>query len=245
MCVRAWREVADGLPAGAAKWEMQWRRGVDCQLARRLVITQAALARWDEEWHPVRRLLTWLRLIRASHVRRARGRSDTWRQAQATWREQRYYHGQPQAVQHTPRDTRATERQERRDTQPLTCNTHLARSHVMQAASSSDAPPSRQPHHEEDAAAERADVEESGSSDDDDCIILARDDDGERSAVTVTVPGHSRHDERSSGGARSRPRRRRTDKPLVLTPSAREALRQRLGGGDTRSVHARRKRGDG
>ena len=115
----------------------------------------------------------------------------------------------------------------------------------MQAASSSDAPPSRQPHHEEDAAAERADVEESGSSDDDDCIILARDDDGERSAVTVTVPGHSRHDERSSGGAWSRPRRRRTDKPLVLTPSAREALRQRLGGGDTRSVHARRKRGDG
>ena len=83
VCVRAWREVADGLPAGAARWEMLWRRGVDCQLSRRLNITQAALARWDEEWHPARRLLTWMRLVRAGSVRRARVRSSTWRETQA------------------------------------------------------------------------------------------------------------------------------------------------------------------
>ena len=278
VCMRAWREVADGLPAGAAKWEMQWRRGVDCQLARRLVITQAALARWDEEWHPVRRLLTWMRLIRASHVRRARGRSDTWRQAQTAWREQRYYHGQPQAVQHTPRDTRATERQGRRDTRQLTRHTHLARSHVMPAASSSDAPPSHQPHHEEDAAAEHGDntgvaaaprvlggappppstrcthLPHAAAGDDRTPdgggngagqAAAAEDSEVEGSGSSDDGGDSSGGVERSAPTAVSRPRRRRTDKPLVLTPSAREALRQRLGGGDTRSVHARRKRGDG
>ena len=37
VCVRAWCEVTDGLPAGAARWEMLWRRGVECQLSRRLI----------------------------------------------------------------------------------------------------------------------------------------------------------------------------------------------------------------
>ena len=40
--------------------------------------------------------------------------------------EQRYYHGQPQAVSHTTRDTRADERQRRRDTPHRIRHAHLA-----------------------------------------------------------------------------------------------------------------------
>ena len=181
--------------------------------------------------------------------------------------------------EHTPRGTRATERQGRRDTQQLTRHTHLTRSHVMPAASSSDAPSSHQePHHEEDAAAEHGDntgvaaaprvlggappppstrcthLPHAAAGDDRTPdgggngagqAAAAEDSEVEGSGSSDDGGDSSGGVERSAPTAVSRPRRRRTDKPLVLTPSAREALRQRLGGGDTRSVHARRKRGDG
>ena len=161
----------------------------------------------------------------------------------------------------------------------LTRHTHLARSHVMPAASSSDAPSSHQePHHEEDAAAEHGDNTgvaaaprvlggappppstrcthsphaaagdgrtPDGGGNGAGQAAAAEDSEVEGSDSSDDGGDSSGGVERSAPTAVSRPRRRRTDKPLVLTPSAREALRQRLGGGDTRSVHARRKRGDG
>ena len=233
VCVRAWREATDGLPAGAAKWEMAWRRGVTCQLSRRLHISQAALTRWDEEWHPARRLLTWMRLVRASTVARARTQSHTWQSTQAAWREQRYYHGQPQAVQHTTRDARADERQRRRDSSRSTRHAHLA------ASSPSTPPVGGSGRAATDPAAVPDGCDEtssSGSEADDDCDDNGIYNDrthGERSGLSVTV---------------TVPRRRRTDKPLVLAPSARAALRRQLGGpggDDARLAHAKRARGDG
>ena len=75
LCVRAWREVADGIPANSAKFAQQWRRGEDCALARRLRISERALQRWGEvEWLAARRVLTWMRLVRAGAVHRERER---------------------------------------------------------------------------------------------------------------------------------------------------------------------------
>ena len=48
LCLRAWREVADGIPANRAKFAQQWRRGEDCALARRLHISERAMQQWGE-----------------------------------------------------------------------------------------------------------------------------------------------------------------------------------------------------
>ena len=98
VCLRAWREVADGVQAGAAAFEQRWRREEDCALARRLVIGSAAQQRWGEaEWLAARRVLTWMRLVRAGAVHRARSQNPAWRAARANWRERRYYHALPHA----------------------------------------------------------------------------------------------------------------------------------------------------
>ena len=75
LCLRTWREVADGIPANRAKFAQQGRREEDCALARRLRISERALQRWGEvEWLAARRVLTWMRLVRAGAVHRKRAR---------------------------------------------------------------------------------------------------------------------------------------------------------------------------
>ena len=79
VCMRAWREASDGLPAGAAAFDQRWARGEDCALARRVRITEAALRKWGEvEWLVARRVLTWQRLVRAGAVHRKRRRNSAW-----------------------------------------------------------------------------------------------------------------------------------------------------------------------
>ena len=98
LCLRAWREVADGVPANRAKFAQQWRRGEDCALARRLHISDRAMQQWGEvEWLAARRVLTWMRLVRAGAVHRKRTRCADWQTARARWRMQRYYHSLPHA----------------------------------------------------------------------------------------------------------------------------------------------------
>lgn len=72
------------------------------------------------------RLLTWgtgCDLVRAGSVQRAHRKNATWQEAQATWREQRYHHGRPQAVPHTPHNTCAEGRRMRND---VSHEAHLA-----------------------------------------------------------------------------------------------------------------------
>lgn len=80
--LRAWREVSDGVPAGAAVWDGRWNAATqhDCLLARRLVFSDGCDVTWwtDGGWQ-VQMLLTWQRLVRAGVVRAARRRSSRWR----------------------------------------------------------------------------------------------------------------------------------------------------------------------
>jgi len=95
LCMRAWREVADGVRARAAKWEQRWRGAEagsgDCVLARRLAVGdgEGAAPRWHaaEAW-AVRVMLTWMRLVRASAVMAARRRSPVWQEVQQRAREE-------------------------------------------------------------------------------------------------------------------------------------------------------------
>ena len=93
LCMRAWREVRDGVRARAAKWEQRWQRAeegsADCMLARRLEIQEGAAQRWHaaEAW-AARAVLTYMRLVRASTVSAARKQSSLWQQSQQRMREQ-------------------------------------------------------------------------------------------------------------------------------------------------------------
>ena len=201
VCLRAWREVADGVQAGAAAFEQRWRREEDCALARRLVIGSAAQQRWGEaEWLAARRVLTWMRLVRAGAVHRARSQNPAWRAARANWRERRYYHALPHACVPGEHHARMVARAQHRSEQ-------LQHAAAASGDTSRDAP-LQGPH--------RAGNDESEDSEHEPCA------------------------------ARPDPRRtRRTDYVLVLASLVLASLRQQLGGGHTRLVHARRKRGDG
>ena len=101
VCMRAWREASDGLPAGAAAFDQRWARGEDCALARRLRIGEGALRKWGEvEWLAVRRLLTWQRLVRAGHVHRMRRRSPAWQAAREAAHRSAWYSCLPHAQGH-------------------------------------------------------------------------------------------------------------------------------------------------
>ena len=85
--LRAWREVADGVPAAAAKWEQEWedaRAGAGgCVLASRLAFKEGDGQKYyaEEAWL-ARLLITWMRLCRAGKVRAARRGSEKWRSAE-------------------------------------------------------------------------------------------------------------------------------------------------------------------
>ena len=102
--LRAWREVADGIPAGAARWEQDWTAssaggnssarttavGADvgagggrCALARRLVFGAGASAVHEAGGWSVRVMLAWQRLVRAGKVHHARmRRGSAWREGE-------------------------------------------------------------------------------------------------------------------------------------------------------------------
>ena len=120
--MRAWREVVDDVPANAARFDQNWRRGDDCALARRLVINERALKQWGEvEWHPARFVMTWMRTVRAGAVHRLRAASPVWQRARTQWRRHWRYHGMPNAAHlmaAAPRDSRAAARSAQREQRP-------------------------------------------------------------------------------------------------------------------------------
>ena len=84
LIMRSWREWVDDTRAGAAKWEMRWQQslqhGQTNRLAHRLNIKGGA-------WlHPsaaaVRRLLEYMRLVRAPHIHALRRASPQWQAAE-------------------------------------------------------------------------------------------------------------------------------------------------------------------
>ena len=101
VCLRAWREVTDNVPAGAAKFRQRYddaeRYGHGCRLARRLHFAPwtdggdtMAYRRTDDDawngWRLLMLLLTYQRLVGAGRVRRRRHKSETWRRDDAARR---------------------------------------------------------------------------------------------------------------------------------------------------------------
>ena len=264
LCMRAWREVVDGLPAGASAFDQRWRRADDCELARKLHISDAALLRWgEEEWMPVRFVLAWMRLVRAGRVHRRRQRNPEWRAARELWRRQRYYSNlhtqvEPEAA---GRDARADSRpqhrtewlqgqqqkkqrrEEQREQQwresQASAPPRVLSGDVPAASSGAAGPvgePRCQPCEEERSSQADDSGDEGGSS---------SDDDGEAGGGDSPFCGpqgwfwdFGDHQPRRS---------RRNDASLALHTRALDDLRRHLadGGGQTRLAHARRARGDG
>ena len=81
--LRAWREVADDVRAGAAKWDQRWRTGHGLELARRLTFADASSMWATEAGWRARMVLAWMRLVRAGKVDRQRKGSCQWRRGEA------------------------------------------------------------------------------------------------------------------------------------------------------------------
>ena len=80
LIVRAWREVTDGIRAGAAKWEQRWAATeMGNPLARRLQFHDTVSHYGTEVGWRMRAVFTWMRIVRAAKVQQARRRSSTWR----------------------------------------------------------------------------------------------------------------------------------------------------------------------
>ena len=80
LIIRAWREVTDGIRAGAAKWDQRWTATeIGSPLARRLAFQRHTMEDGTDVGWRMQAILTWMRLIRADKVKQIRCRSDTWR----------------------------------------------------------------------------------------------------------------------------------------------------------------------
>ena len=80
LIIRAWREVTDGIRAGAAKWDQRWAASeMGSPLARRLQFNDTVSHYGTEVGWRIRAVFTWMRIVRAAKVQRARRRSGTWR----------------------------------------------------------------------------------------------------------------------------------------------------------------------
>ena len=81
LIVRAWREVTDGIRAGAAKWEQRWAASeMGNPLARRLQFNDTVSHYGTEVGWRIRAIFTWMRIVRAAKVQQARRRSTSWRE---------------------------------------------------------------------------------------------------------------------------------------------------------------------
>ena len=90
LCLRAWRELKDGIQAGTAAWEQRWGRSLsgsgECALACRLTFGARTARQWADGGGMVRMMLAWLRIVGAGTVHARRRRSDTWRSIDTAWR---------------------------------------------------------------------------------------------------------------------------------------------------------------
>ena len=270
LCMRAWREAADRVPAGAARFDQRWARGDDCPLARRLAINTAALTRWGEaEWLPARLILSWMRLVRAGAVRRARERAPAHRAAWAARCHAAYECTLPHLVAHDERGERAAARGQGRLQRQRSAQ-RRERSHPQQrdgqrkrAAPPADEPVRRtaaghhaqQPHRRSVEHGDQASDTPSGSDSDSD----EAGPDGpteRRQRKESCVPSDTNlMDEEETGPRRAHIHTdtlragtgggRKSDRSLSMRPVARSAYRWHLTHDDARGRHARRARGDG
>ena len=104
LIIRSWREVTDGVRAGAARWAQRWAASdIGNPLARRLCFNYTTSYYGTEAGWRVRAVLTWLRIVRAEKVRRQRRRSDTWRATEQSRLQQIYERGRlPALTTQTP-----------------------------------------------------------------------------------------------------------------------------------------------
>ena len=86
LCMRAWREVCDGVRPFTAEFDQAFSRGT-CSLARRVAFVPPGegASRWPAGVWPAVFVLEWMRLVRAGTVRRARRRSPAWLEARVRW----------------------------------------------------------------------------------------------------------------------------------------------------------------
>ena len=272
LCMRAWREASDGLPAGAAAFDQRWERGEDCALAQRARISAEALRKWGEvEWLAARRVLTWQRLVRAGAVHRKRRRNPTWRAKREEEHRRAWYSCLPHAQGH---ESRARDEQVARWQRGRAQQQHAQQAAREQrgggaalqqgrgARSSEGGDQQLHVRHdvcgacdggEESAAAPGSTVTSAAAGSGDSgahADVPARHAGGGSSSSSSDRASDATDSDACNGGpsgsAQVTSRRtRRTDHTLALTTPARALLRCHLGGGETRLEHARRPRGDG
>jgi len=83
LIMRAWREVADGVQAGAAKWDGRWEEAEKndrgCALGRKLKFKTGGGCDWKtEEGWQTRMVLSYQRLVKAGKVQHNRKKNDAW-----------------------------------------------------------------------------------------------------------------------------------------------------------------------
>ena len=99
LIIRSWREITDGIRAGAAHWERRWTASdVGNPLARRLCFNYATSYYATKDGWRVRTVLQWLRLVRTEKIRRQRKRSNIWRTTEQNRLQQLYDHYRARAL---------------------------------------------------------------------------------------------------------------------------------------------------
>ena len=85
LIMRAWREVADGVKAGATKWDGRWeeaeKNNIGCTLSRKLKFKEGGSDWKTEEGWQTRMVLTYQRLVKAGkvqHNRKKRRNGAKW-----------------------------------------------------------------------------------------------------------------------------------------------------------------------
>ena len=251
LCLRAWREAADGAPTGPREQPHRWADPARYTLARRLFFPAfpngpshgpacsckkcQAVPRqgWHADAWPARFVLSWLRLVRATHSRR----TAAWRGAQRD-RDRKARAGTAGA---THADLLGDRRAGRAHTR--------ARSRQAQQQhgwADGQLPPARHGCYWGCRGECRA--VPSARADGDAPDGSAASDDTDDSSDGSTGDGAAPSKRRRVGGQHAaltpRPlrRTRRTDTLLQLRPPARLALRERLADADARLTHGCRSR---
>ena len=220
LCVRAWRECADGVRARAAAWEQRWERAGrgsgECALAARLHISDGSLERlWGDERGFMLLVLAYMRLVRADNVMARRKRHAVWWARRAT-----YWRGETGASATdtgAARDAKVSMWRARRDEQHAEQRRRKRQRHAGRVVCTS--------------SSEGVSSDGGGENDcEDDCEV-----DGEAGSPPRDL---GEAEAGGAGGGRTR-RTRRTDFVLAFTSQARQALRSVLSTGRRRHAECR------
>jgi len=224
LVLRAWREATDGLQAGAAAWEQRWRRGEECGLGKRLAFP-VVLPEGNVSGEPI-------------HVVRQGWQEKAWAaRFVLTWM-RLIRAGVVRAKRR--RSKEYLERQVEREKRLFYSARPRAQSFAATVRDERVGEWVQQRRRQQQQQQQRQRKDEEASSAD---SSTESDSDG---AVGDRVPLPAANLHAISPEKETEVRRtRRTDGVLKLTNQALAAMTECLGGGETRLVNARRKRGDG